>query len=256
MSERNQQTLYIHDGQRGESVFTKPFLSYRRLHEHNLALAERARQSATGDDRSYVLVRALLVEYQVDRFLQIWLPDYKVLSDNQDFSFSLKISLVRASRLIPPHILRCCDEVRQIRNLFAHNLELDALDKLQQKDKDRLRTVYQETYNRPGRVQEPIKDKTIKELFNGVHFLALGIEFYEENIDILRKTMESEDFIQALSDNVQEQSKQYEAEMMSHDPERIEVRGDTKIERFPGGVARISSVKKPQQTRPEDATST
>ncbi|MCI0489225.1 MAG: hypothetical protein L0229_21750, partial [Blastocatellia bacterium] len=78
------------------------------------------------DDRLLVLVGALLVENAVDRLLASFMPGYKALQEkSRDFTFSMRIELARALQLIPNHILSAADAIRDVRNKFAHVLEIN-----------------------------------------------------------------------------------------------------------------------------------
>ncbi|HYP38760.1 MAG TPA: hypothetical protein VEX13_00230 [Chloroflexia bacterium] len=253
MSDRDGQTLFIFDGYEGESLFTKPFVNSSRIHQHNLELDKRALELVPpGDERSYVLVSALVVENSIGRFLQAWLPGYEKLSGNRDFiTSSMKMDLVSASRLIPPHIMVCCNVIRRVRNAFAHNLEIDTLDKLDQSHKDILRNTYEAVYNRSRQSgAQTAKGKTVRQLFDGVYFISLGITHYEENITVLREAIQSEEFLDMLYLTSKTRAKQWETEMISGGPVAVEFRGNTKIEKFRGGVTRVSSVNQ-EATEPD-----
>ena len=45
------------------------------------------------DDRLLVLIGALFVENTIDNFLSAVIPDFKLISNNRDFTFSMRITL-------------------------------------------------------------------------------------------------------------------------------------------------------------------
>lgn len=80
------------------------------------------------DDRAVALVGALLVESAVNELVSAYVPGYKTLAENRDFTFSMRIELARALRLCPARLLGAADTVRAIRNDFAHELGIGAFD--------------------------------------------------------------------------------------------------------------------------------
>jgi len=89
--------------------------------------------AATKDERALVIVGALLVEGSIDDLLHTIMPGYKALR-KKDFAFSTKIELARALRLCPNSVFNAADTVRAMRNAFAHNLPVDAINKLPERD--------------------------------------------------------------------------------------------------------------------------
>ncbi len=79
------------------------------------------------DERAVVLVGALCVEDSLDRMINAFFPGSRILHENRDFTFSLKMDLLQACRLIPSRILDHCNLVRKLRNDFAHRLEFKTL---------------------------------------------------------------------------------------------------------------------------------
>ena len=86
------------------------------------------------DDRAVALVGAMIVQDAVDALAAAHAPGYKRLAENRDFSFSLRIELVRALRLCPSRLLSAADTIRTIRNDFAHELSIKAFGDCDQKN--------------------------------------------------------------------------------------------------------------------------
>jgi predicted nucleic-acid-binding Zn-ribbon protein len=82
------------------------------------------------DDRLLVLIGALIVENAVDELLASIMPGYKSLQSKRDLTFSMRIEIVKALKLIPAKILNSADFVRKLRNSFVHDLSVDSFDKL------------------------------------------------------------------------------------------------------------------------------
>lgn len=85
------------------------------------------------DERLMAIVGALCVEEAVQSVLQAFAPGVKTLEDDSAFSHSMKIKVTRSLKILPARILTACDLVRNIRNAFAHNLELKAFGDLDER---------------------------------------------------------------------------------------------------------------------------
>jgi hypothetical protein len=51
----------------------------------------------SGDDRSYAILSAIIVEYHVERMLRLVMPRFDELAKKHEVSFSLKLDLLRWS---------------------------------------------------------------------------------------------------------------------------------------------------------------
>jgi len=80
-------------------------------------------------DRLLALVAGLVVENAVDSVLRAFLPGFKALNDRA-FTFSMRIRVLEALALVPAHMPRNADFVRDVRNDFAHDLTLQTLSAL------------------------------------------------------------------------------------------------------------------------------
>ncbi len=130
-------------GPAGESLFHKPFswcISGQEIERIQSKIdSQLDRIWELKDDRLLVLVGALIIENAVDDLLSSWMPNYNTLTQNRDFSFSLRIEIARSMRLIPSRILGCADMVRKIRNEFVHSLDLDEFARLETPMRNSLR---------------------------------------------------------------------------------------------------------------------
>lgn len=123
------------EGPSGESVFRR-LISWCVQPEASGKFQQRideilGRVEELDDDRLLVLVGALIVENAVDELLAAIMPGYASLQDKRDFSFSTRIEVARALRLIPSRILNCADFIRSLRNDFVHDLSVEKLDALE-----------------------------------------------------------------------------------------------------------------------------
>jgi len=230
----------ILDGEKGQSVFTHPSADPSQIYKRNLENDQlMAKAKGAADERSYVLIVALIAEYRVNQVLRAWLPGYKKLDDNHDFTFSMRTELIRAANLIPSHILRCIDLVRMIRNDFAHNLNIERLEQIEERDKARLKTLYNEIYSSYG---QSAQGKTSRQLFDGIAFIAYAIGFYTTNIRMLREVIEAKDFECTLDQLTQQRERIWMEQVLSQTPESVEIQGNIKTEHFGQGVVAITAI--------------
>jgi len=118
------------DGEKGRSLLHTIETDVARSEEFEKSIEEKYvtivdRYSDVEDDRLLALIGGLIVENELDDFLSIWIPGYNHLKNERDFSFNLKIELAKALQLIPSRILNSIHPIRKIRNIFAHNLNID-----------------------------------------------------------------------------------------------------------------------------------
>jgi len=189
-------------GPKADTLFHVPLRtaeSFARWNEEVPALFERA--SRAGDDRSLVLFSALLVEAQLDELLGIWIPRYSKLANRMDLTFSLKLDLLDAMRLIPRLVVRSADCVRDVRNKFAHRLACDHLDQLEAIAPDvcaRVKACYVEEHANSVPFPGP-PATSLREQFDAVAFTAIcGLRCYQTNLHALRKAIDDPEFIEHL----------------------------------------------------------
>lgn len=147
------------------------------------------------DERAVVLVGALCVEDCLDRMINAFFPASMVLHENRDFSFSLKIDLVHACKLIPSRILHHCDLVRKLRNDFAHNLQLQTLsdwgdEKFQAVNQAIL--TYDQSYDVSLSPRKRFEDL--------VAFVCVALRIYTTHVESMRAFLDTADFMKSLKD--------------------------------------------------------
>jgi len=89
-----------------------------------------ALELSSENDRAYILVSAVAIEDQIYKILKALLPQINCLDDNQGFTFSFKINLLKSYELYNPKIVEYAHLVRKIRNEFAHNLTYSSFEDL------------------------------------------------------------------------------------------------------------------------------
>jgi hypothetical protein len=142
------------EGTRGDSLFYEP-LGWTQQEDLKLISGHYKEYENLvmryGEDRLLALVGSLSLEEALDHLFAAYIPNYECLSENRDFTLSMKIDLGRSLRLIPKHLLDAADLVRKIRNEFAHALEMKSLKSLKADTKRKLRTSYEVLYRKdPG----------------------------------------------------------------------------------------------------------
>lgn len=148
-------------------------------HVHNL-----------NDDRLLVLLGTLVVENAVDELATTVMPGYKSLRDKRDFTFSMRIEVVRALRIIPTWLLNYADCIRSTRNDFVHDLSIDAFAKLKS-SKQQSMCDYLKRFN-----PDEAEGKTEAEVFEKlVSFTAVALYAYRVQTSQLDAFLRSQEFI-------------------------------------------------------------
>lgn len=138
------------------------------------------------DERLLLITGALIVENTIDNFLSDFMPGYNSLKENRDFTFSMKIGLAKALALCPASLFNYCNLIRQIRNEFAHNLQIKKIVDLPNKHKQTLLQYLKELY--------PTYDESSsfhKQIFDLVNETIFGLEMYRTSVQRLNKLIRS-----------------------------------------------------------------
>lgn len=194
MEEPKKQARKIFDGEQEKTFFSHPFIGTSSVNSWNQQIPKLLKRlDKCPDDRSLVILSALVVENQTDIVLHLLLPDYnKLLKKSNDFTFSTKLDLLSAFRIIPDHILLCANGVRLIRNEFGHNLELESLNDIKSGNK---LVAYYENIPSMGKATG-IKNKNLFETLTDT--AAMGIRAYEYNIILFKEMVNSDIFLDEL----------------------------------------------------------
>jgi len=153
------------------------------------------------DDRAFVILLALVIEHLVDETLETWMPRYKALSEHQDFNFSIKLELLNALSLVPGFIIRGSHCIRQLRNDFAHDLNIEKLEQLAKKV-EMLRNLSDEVVVQ----KDLVKGSSARDLAKFLSFVVcVGLLGYRENMKYLRKAIEKDDYLNGLKSRLNEE---------------------------------------------------
>jgi hypothetical protein len=156
------------------------------------------------DDRAYVIFAAGLLEKQISEILYLIFPKHKFLEESECFTFSMKIRILKATSLLPNQILNFADLVRELRNVFAHNIEIENFEdfsKIPKLDKKlkKLDSYCSEWSSNLVKSQFKSDPRT---KFDDLYRLSLGGLFcYETNVKILFETIWDQEFRSNLDNN-------------------------------------------------------
>ena len=158
------------------------------------------RLNKINDDRSFVILAVAVLEYQIDRFLKTFIPKYDILIKSNT-NISAKINIIEAFNLIPPHIIDMVNLLRDIRNVFAHYLEIDDFE--DEKKSKRLPNyiLLMKKYKLEYHSEMPYwnNGKPIRLLFKDIWSVCLeALRIYEGNIKLFRQETEKREYINYL----------------------------------------------------------
>lgn len=148
------------------------------------------------EDRNAVIYFALFVEYHVNKCLEILFPDFDSLLGISKTAISTKINILAAFKLFPIQIFEALRCINNIRNEFAHDIEITKLDDIQLLNEKRkkgttlklvsLTNEYEGDYN-----YEKIND-TLKNRFKSLCLNTItAFRIYEPLVKDLRKNLEN-----------------------------------------------------------------
>lgn len=227
----------IFEGEKGQSLFTKPFLDL--LRENELPKLFK-KVDGLNDHRLLTIVTALLVENRVDAILKFVYPRYDRLLDRQEYTFSMKLTTLEALRYLPPSICNTSNVIRKIRNEFAHNLNLVKFDDLRAKTKKGMLSSWKESYGRftqdcPGNLHDVFKNISF--------FVIAGIEAYMENISALYDKVYSQSFIDALAEEMTQRIREVMDILGKIKPNQVVFKGDVMIICKEEGLSKIIKIR-------------
>jgi len=187
----------------GTTILKQPFFELINFTKWNDEMGKfYKRINETKDERSFVILMALVVEFHIDAVIKAFLPNSKELLEDTSFTFSLKVNLLKSLNLIPNRIFQFADIVRKIRNEFAHKIEIDRIIELNSYTKgkklvDRLDNLCKQyenhlTYSKSNQENYREKYKDIADFANN------ALREYEPSILLLRQELEKREFIEKL----------------------------------------------------------
>lgn len=188
--------ISVFSSSKNDCLFKRPFDLWERSDWNTDVPPFFQRLNKLSDDRSFVILAATVLEYEVDRFLEAFIPESKSIVD-QNTNFNRKIVLIKAFRLVPPQIVNIADLVKNIRNEFAHNLDIDSFDDAQKSKKlpkliDQMISYWTE-FERDMCYYK--KGDPLRLMFKDIWRVSFeGFRMYESSIRLFRKETENEQF--------------------------------------------------------------
>ncbi len=193
------------EGEKGESIFRRPVIwfiqeDFKRIKEQYEAyqkLIEGAKE-----ERLLAIVGALSMEEALDSFLGAYIPGYKRLLRNIDFTLSMKVEILYSLRLIPAHIANTADLIRKIRNDFSHDLSINCFESLKEERRNRLKVRF-------GKLFPDDKTHFAPEnmFVRVVEAVIIGLGVYASHLTAAREYIYSEDFSTRLVERIKGKSK-------------------------------------------------
>jgi hypothetical protein len=181
-------------------LFTEQFAFWNKSDWNNDIPPYFKRLNKINDDRSFVILALAVLEYQIDRFLKAFIPKYDVLIKSNT-NISTKIDIIKAFNLIPTHIVDMVDLLRNIRNVFAHYLEIDGFEDEKKSKKLPNYILLMKEYKIEYNTEMPYwKDgEPIRLLFKDIWRVCLeALRIYEGNIKLFRQETEKREYINYL----------------------------------------------------------
>lgn len=206
-------------------IFTSSLFDFEAVEDNNKKSVENySRIINSGDHRSRIILAGIIVESYFDRILKCFLVDYKNLSERSDYTFSFKISLLKSMRLIPNEIIVMCDLVRKVRNLFAHNFDIDTIEEIDSKLIKNIHQLYRE------RTKNDADNKLI-EKFHAIYSLGYSeLRTYEKNVRLLREAIEDPGFEISIQKINEQQRHIFHEKIKENGPIKVIDRGNGEIE--------------------------
>jgi hypothetical protein len=187
-------------GPEGETLFNRQFARVRRNELPSLFI----QVEDLHDHRLLALVTALIVENRIEVLLEGLCPRFNRLTEIQTFGFSLKIRMLEALSLIPRSITDACHLIREIRNEFAHNLEITCFADMPPKTMRKMATLLKRVKSDWGKSE--LTNDTLSKNFRQISFLAIvGVDGYRDNTDRLRIKISKPEFIEELRKEAKEE---------------------------------------------------
>ena len=181
-------------------LFTEQFAFWNKSDWNNDIPPYFKRLNKINDDRSFVILALTVLEYQIDRFLKTFIPKYDVLIKSNT-NISTKIDIIKAFNLIPPQIVDMIDLLRNIRNIFAHYMEIDSFDDEKKSKKLPNYILSMKKYKLEYHSEMPYweNNKPIRLLFKDIWSVCLeALRVYEGNVKLFRQETEKREYINYL----------------------------------------------------------
>lgn len=155
------------------------------------------RYKKTSDDRALALVCALAIENELDEVLKAWIPTYKILMEEKGFDFSSKINLAKALKLIPGKIVNGIEPIKKIRNIFAHNLDIETFKMIKEVDEEVIVSLNNKLKTF---IPDWKEDNPRLAIFELTVIIVLGLNLYSKKIELLNKYIRTRENLDKIMD--------------------------------------------------------
>jgi hypothetical protein len=198
MKTKKPKLVSVYQSKDGKCLFTKQFDFWESSNWNEDLPPFFDRLNAIEDDRSFIILASAVLEYQINNFLKAFIPNYDILIET---NLVMKIKLIKAFNIIPGHFPDMFDNIRCIRNDFAHNLKIDSFNDLEKSEK--LKKHVENMKKLWGEFQEDMyyyqKDSSLLMMFKDIWRVSIeGLRVFESNIKLFRQETENKDFINYL----------------------------------------------------------
>lgn len=186
-----------------QSILEQPFFELTDFTKWNNEMGKfYKRVNETKDERSFVILMALIVEFHIDSVIRAFFPENKEILGNQNLTFDLKISILKSLKILPVSIFDFSDLVRRIRNEFAHKIEIDKIVELKKYKKgekliNKLNDFcYQyKDFLKYSKNNDIDYRKKFKDIAN---FANNALREYEPSVRIVREEITKKEFLQKI----------------------------------------------------------
>lgn len=185
------------DGVPGETIFHQPvsdlIAGIEDQFKQDGITAALARMGKYGDERSKVLLAALVSEAVVEMMLKAFMPRYKNLFTDSS-GFHVKISALEALAVVPTHLTDAARMICAARNKFAHKLTIEKLDDLPDQSKRDMKDYYDKRKIDPANRRDDIGH-----VFNEIAYIATaGLASYISLVRDMNETIRNPAFEKRL----------------------------------------------------------
>ncbi|KQB43140.1 hypothetical protein RCH33_664 [Flavobacterium daejeonense] len=143
------------------------------------------------EDRNAVIYFALFVEYHINKTIEILFPDFDSLIGISKANISLKINILDSFKLLPKQIFESARCINNIRNEFAHEINIINLDDLDNLPNDRknktIGKLIQLTTDYEGDYKYEIIDESLRNRFKSLCMNTISaLRIFEPSVRRLR----------------------------------------------------------------------
>ena len=141
--------------------------------------------------------------------------------------------------MIPNNIILRCDMVRKVRNIFAHNFEIDKIEQIDTKLIKSISQLYKE------RIQKD-ENKELIDKFHAIYKFGYSeLRTFEKNIKLLREKIDDPNLEKELRRINDERRHTFQEEVIKKGPLRVIDKGNGEIEEiYPHHISVIKNKDK------------